>query len=97
MPLLRDIERLLGAPIPSETVAGFEPDRSVRAEPIRLRTGGGFAGQRGRGTTHRSRHSVAGQQPRRQRPPRAKGGASIGNRNAGHDHWTSLPGERKRR
>ena len=29
--------------------------------------------------------------------PRAKGGVSIGNRNAGHDHWTSLPGERKRR
>ncbi len=30
MPLLRDIERLLGAPIPSQTVAGFEPDPSVR-------------------------------------------------------------------
>jgi ATP-dependent RNA helicase RhlE len=37
--LLRDIERLLGRPLPSEVVAGFEPDRSIRAEPIRLRSG----------------------------------------------------------
>jgi ATP-dependent RNA helicase RhlE len=32
--LLRDIERVLGAPIPKEVIAGFEPDRSVRPEPI---------------------------------------------------------------
>jgi ATP-dependent RNA helicase RhlE len=38
-PLLRDIERLLGGPIASVPVAGFEPDRSIRPEPIRLRTG----------------------------------------------------------
>ena len=42
-PMLRDIERLLGHAIPIETVAGFEPDRSIRAEPIRLRTGHGGA------------------------------------------------------
>ena len=42
-PLLRDIERLLGRPIPSEVIAGFEPDRSIRPEPIRQRSqaGGG--------------------------------------------------------
>ena len=97
MPLLRDIERLLGAPIPSQTVAGFEPDPSARPEPIRLRTGGGNGGQRGRGPAHGQRRSFSGQQPRRQRPPRAKGGASIGNRAAGNGNWTSLPGERKRR
>jgi len=38
-PLLRDIERLLGAPIPSEVISGYEPNRSIRAEPIRLRSG----------------------------------------------------------
>ncbi|HLE89347.1 MAG TPA: DEAD/DEAH box helicase [Candidatus Limnocylindria bacterium] len=38
-PMLRDIERLLGHAIPVETVTGFEPNRSIRAEPIRLRTG----------------------------------------------------------
>jgi ATP-dependent RNA helicase RhlE len=37
--LLRDIEALLHYRIASETVAGFEPDRSIRPEPIRLRTG----------------------------------------------------------
>ena len=37
--LLRDIEAVLGRRIPSEVVAGFEPDRAIRPEPIRLRTG----------------------------------------------------------
>jgi len=39
-PLLREIERMLGAPVPSVVVPGFEPDRSLRPEPIRLRSGG---------------------------------------------------------
>jgi len=42
-PLLRDIERLLGRPIPSEMIPGFEPDRSIRPEPIRQRSQGGGA------------------------------------------------------
>ena len=57
-PLLRDIERLLRAPIPSQIVAGFEPDRSIPSQPIRLRSG-----QRGPGR----------QAPwRRQAPPSAE-------------------------
>jgi len=40
-PLLRDIERLLGRSIPSEVIPGFEPDRSIRPEPIRQRSQGG--------------------------------------------------------
>jgi ATP-dependent RNA helicase RhlE len=39
-PLMRDIEKLLRHPVPVEIVPGFEPDRSIRAEPIRLRSGG---------------------------------------------------------
>ncbi|MDQ4035427.1 MAG: DEAD/DEAH box helicase [Chloroflexota bacterium] len=38
-PLLRDIERLLGAPITSHVIPGYEPNASIRAEPIRLRSG----------------------------------------------------------
>ena len=38
-PLLRDIERLLGGPIRSEVIEGFAPNRSIPAEPIRLRSG----------------------------------------------------------
>jgi ATP-dependent RNA helicase RhlE len=37
-PLLRTIQGLLRRQIPSEVIAGFEPDRSIRAEPIRLRS-----------------------------------------------------------
>ncbi len=44
-PLLRDIERLLRAPIASQVIDGFEPNPSIRAEPIRLRSGQ-HAGQR---------------------------------------------------
>jgi ATP-dependent RNA helicase RhlE len=39
-PLLRDIERLLGGPISSQTITGFEPNRMIPAQPIRLRSGG---------------------------------------------------------
>jgi ATP-dependent RNA helicase RhlE len=100
-PMLRDIERLLGAPIPSEVVPGFEPDRSIRAEPIRLRTAGG-GGQRGRGFSQPSRRGPAHgsafaqgpRQGRRGRPARPAAGASIGNRGGS---WQSLPGERTRR
>ena len=40
-PLLRDIERLLGSPIRQLVVDGFEPDRTIRAQPILMRSGGG--------------------------------------------------------
>ena len=46
--LLHDIQRVLGAPIPSEVIPGFEPDRSVRPEPI-LRGGLGRARPEPRG------------------------------------------------
>ena len=43
--LLADIESLLRKPIPWEYVPGFEPDRGIRAEPIReIRRGGGRMG-----------------------------------------------------
>jgi ATP-dependent RNA helicase RhlE len=97
MPLLREIERLLGAPIPVEPVVGFEPDRSIRAEPIRLRTGTGAGrGQRPhsspalrRGTSGDRRQP---QQRRGSRPIRSGGGVGIGN---GSGRWMSLPGERE--
>jgi ATP-dependent RNA helicase RhlE len=41
--LLRDIEQVLGHPIPSEVIDGFEPDPRIRPEPI-LR--GGLGGMR---------------------------------------------------
>ena len=64
MKLLYEIERLLGAPIPSEVIPGFEPDRSIRPEPI-LRGGLG----RARPTGHRPQAPrPAGQRPNGPRP-----------------------------
>src|SRR4051794_5516329 len=71
-PLLRDIERLLGRSIPTEVIPGFEPDRSIRPEPIRQRSGGPRfanpsrgggpraipAGQRAGAAAHRDRGPV---------------------------------------
>jgi ATP-dependent RNA helicase RhlE len=50
--LLRDIQALLRRTLPSEVVPGFEPDRSIAPEPIRLRSGDrpiGRGGPAGRG------------------------------------------------
>jgi len=98
MPMLREIERLLPSPIPSETVPGFEPDPSVRAEPIRLRSqrpparGGGRPGAA----------AATGRPPRGRRPRpgvgrRPAAGASIGNRPSSGGAWNGLPGERRHR
>jgi len=93
-PLLRDVERLLGAPIHSEMVPGFEPDPSIRAEPIRLRSGdgnrtaaAGHAGYRaGRIPRHASpnRRPAAAPSTGRGRRPRSR-----------RDGWVGLPGERR--
>ncbi len=96
-PMLRDIERLLGSAIPSEVVPGFEPDRSIRAEPIRFRTGGGGGG--GRPTRRPNGRPAAAGQNRPRRFDRRGGkptNASVGIGN-GSGRWTNLPGERTRR
>ncbi|HUF06847.1 MAG TPA: DEAD/DEAH box helicase [Candidatus Binatia bacterium] len=66
-PLLRDIERLLHGPIASQVIPGFEPNREIRPEPIRLRSGQ-HAGQRGG-----QRRGAPG--PRRDGTPNARFGS----------------------
>ncbi len=44
--MLRDIEQVLGHRIPTEVIPGFEPDRNIRPEPIRLRSQGVQPGPR---------------------------------------------------
>lgn len=66
--LLRDIERLLKKEIPRLAIEGYEPDPSIKAEPIlngRQQRGGGGRGQGGGGQN----------QGQRQRSPRAENGA----------------------
>jgi ATP-dependent RNA helicase RhlE len=81
-PLLREIERLLKGPIPSVVVPGFEPNRAIAAQPIKLRSGM-HGGQRRQGPPSgprrqggdRDRRHFGGQ---RQRRPRRTAGSSIG-------------------
>lgn len=95
-PMLRQIERLLGQPIPSEVVPGFAPDPSVRPEPIRLRTGGGGGRpQPSRGQRRAGPAAWAGGRGSRpgRRPQGRPGGSEVMNRGG---EWMSLPGERRR-
>ncbi len=104
-PLLREIERLLKEPIPSETIPGFEPNRTIRAEPIRLRSAGHHTSGRGPGhgaPTHRGapgggkRNAGAGRPGRRNdRGPRRQSRASAPGSSIGNRGWTPLPGERR--
>jgi ATP-dependent RNA helicase RhlE len=102
-PMLRDIERLLGSAIPSHVMPGFEPDPSIRPQPIRLRTGGGGGGR----MPHRQ---AGGPSPVTSNRPRQFGrrrdrGHVVGGARAGRStgpgrsngRWTTLPGERTHR
>jgi ATP-dependent RNA helicase RhlE len=92
-PLLRDIERLLGHPIPSEVIPGFEPDRSIRPEPIRQRSQAG-------GGRPMSRHAPVGELiPRRAGAHPAsiaaggRGSASRGRPGRPQPHQPHQPGQ----
>jgi ATP-dependent RNA helicase RhlE len=93
-PLLREIEHLLGGPIETQVIAGFEPNPAERPEPIRLRSGQGAGRPR-----HHAQPAPAGAPRRGGRPQRRGGrrpvaGSSIGNRSG--SGWVSIPGERRR-
>ena len=93
-PLLRDIERLLAKPIPTEIIPGFEPDRSIRPEPI-VRGGGQrpqqHAGQRRPGSGQPRQGGFSG--PRRQ--PTA-GGATYRRPEGPRPTAAPIGGERQR-
>ena len=97
--MLREIEGLLRHSIGSEVVAGFEPDRTIRPEAIRLRTAGGPGPRGGRPMGGRTRSAPGGHASARATGRPAYGGSSIGRRPAqGRTRsWNSLPGERSAR
>jgi ATP-dependent RNA helicase RhlE len=108
-PLLRDIEKLLGAPVPSAVIAGFEPDRSIPAEAIRLRSGEGRGHGRGgrqqpsqraskpRGEvrTHEAPRDAG--RPRRRRSSGRRGASGATAPGSSIGRWVPLPGERRGR
>ena len=73
--LLGEIQRVLGAPIPQEVIAGFEPDRSVRPEPI-LRGGLGRGRPDSRGPRHAPSDRGGYAAPRRSSPAFHRGTAA---------------------
>ena len=81
--LLGDIERLLKRKIPSEVLEGYEPDPSIRAEPIQNgRNGGGKNRSRQQNGKRRQAAPAARNGSGRQRGKPARQGGS-GNRKSG--------------
>ncbi len=58
--LLKDIERLLGRAIPKVVIPGYEPDRSLKAEPLRELRGAREGSRRDTGNRHRGGASPSG-------------------------------------
>ncbi|MFI5225920.1 MAG: DEAD/DEAH box helicase [Candidatus Limnocylindrales bacterium] len=93
-PLLRDIERLLRHPIPAEVVPGFEPDRSIRPEPIRLRSAPPPRQQPGRpqnGWPQAGRPQAGRQQATRQGAWRPQSGRPQPGRPGAQPRWSGEP------
>jgi ATP-dependent RNA helicase RhlE len=102
-PLLRDIQSLLRRTIPSEVVEGFEPNRAIRPEPIRLRSTPSeraeFAAARngGRGTKPGApAQNRGGAMSRRGAQPRSEAGVAQGVR-PGSSATRSAPANRSGR
>jgi len=107
-PLLQAIQQLLRRPIRTEDIPGFEPDRSQRPQPIRLRStpaeraqhAAARGGQPSRGAApSRSGNPSRGSQPFRGAPQPARGGQpsrgttpSRDGRRSGRPAGSSTPG-----
>jgi ATP-dependent RNA helicase RhlE len=78
-PLLRDIQSLLRRTIPSEIIEGFEPNRAIRPEPIRLRS---TPSERAERAATRPAQNRGGAQSRRGAQSRAEAGVAAGVRGA---------------
>jgi len=65
MKLLQDIERLIKAEIPKEVIDGFEPDPSIRAEPIQK------GRQKNNGRKKPASQNRSGRSGKAARPPRS--------------------------
>jgi ATP-dependent RNA helicase RhlE len=77
--LLRDIEHLLKRDVPKVAINGFEPDPSIRAEPIQNGRGGGNGRRTGNASGQRRNASSQNRRPggnRTARPGGSREGAS---------------------
>ncbi len=89
-PLLQDIQALLRRPIPTETIEGFEPNRSIRPEPIRLRS---TPAERAEQRAQRGQAAGAGRGGQSSRAAQPRVTTSSGNPSPAQ----GAPGHRRRR
>jgi ATP-dependent RNA helicase RhlE len=100
--ILMDIQALLRRPIPTETIAGFEPNRNIRPEPIRLRSTpaeraerlasrGGQPSSRGGQSSNRGGQPPRGQHSPAQGGQPGRGGASHRGRRRPNDRPAGAP------
>jgi ATP-dependent RNA helicase RhlE len=100
--MLRDIERMLGHAIPTEIVEGFEPNRAIRPEPIRLRSGQPHAARGGSSRRSTPAYATNRPQPARAGQHRGRDGRTAAGRPAARHggsigrSWSAMPGERRR-
>jgi ATP-dependent RNA helicase RhlE len=92
-PLLQAIQQLLRRAIPTETIAGFEPDRSVRPEPIRLRS---TPAERAEAAANRAAARGGGRGGRQAAPATGSGARTRGGQRSGpargDDAFVARPG-----
>ena len=99
-PLLRTIQGLLKRVIPSETIAGFEPDRNIRAEPIRLRSTPAERAERQAALRHAgpARHAGAAREETAATSARGMGAMHAGGHGGGRGPGRGAPqGDRRGR
>ncbi|MFS2223306.1 ATP-dependent RNA helicase RhlE [Pantoea sp. B65] len=77
--LLRDIERVLKREVPRSAVEGYEPDPSIKAEPIQNGRGAGGGGGRGGNGAGRGRAPAQGPRGQSSERSAANGERSQGN------------------
>ncbi|HEY6569623.1 MAG TPA: helicase-related protein, partial [Candidatus Limnocylindrales bacterium] len=94
--ILMDIQALLRRPIPTETIAGFEPNRNIRPEPIRLRSTPAERAERlasrgGQPSSRGGHPQRGGQHPASQGGQPGRGGASHRGRRRPNERPTGSP------
>ena len=91
-PLLAQIERMLGHSIETQIVPGFEPDRTIRVEPLKLRSAGRGPARRSESVTRSAAPRRSGPRPQSSPRPHSVQRTQSVQQNSGT--FASMPGER---
>ncbi len=93
--LLKDIEKLIKREIPKEVIDGFEPDPSIKAEPIRNGRNNNAGGKRRGQQPSQKRRSGNGNTKKAPRPGKnARRKTADANGNTAASPWKKQPGKK---